>query len=383
MPQHGMERALFLYGVKEAGRRVTYEDWREAAAALAPEHFAYIDGGAGRGRTASANEAAFARRQILPRMLRAVAETDLTVRLFGKTYPFPVLLGPIGVQTEAHPEGELATARGARATGFPLVLSTVSSYSLEDVAAALGNSPRWFQLYPGRDDGVNRSFIERAEAAGYEVLVITLDTTRVGFRPLDLRQSHLPFLKGEGIANYLTDPVFAASLGHAPDPRDAATIQHFLRVYVNPTLSFADIDRLVAMTKLPVVLKGILHPDDAKEARSHGVAGVIVSNHGGRQVDGAIASLDALPAVREAVGQDLTVLLDSGIRSAADVLKALCLGADAVLIGRLYAFALAAGGQKGVEACLLNLAAELDTTMLLAGMASVSALGPQDLAREH
>jgi len=374
-----MERALTLYGIKENGRRVTYDEWREAARSLSPEKFGYLDGAAGRSRTAAANEEAFARWRVVPRMLRAVAETDLSVTLFGHRYPFPVLLGPIGVQTECHPEAERATARAARRVGMPMVLSTVSSVPMEDVAGELGPTPRWFQLYPGRDPAVNRSFIERAEAAGYEVLVVTLDTTRVGFRPVDLAHAHLPFLSGEGIANYLTDAAFASGLGHAPEATDAATIQHFLRVYVNPTLSWQDIDAIIQMTKLPVVLKGVLHPEDAREALEHGVAGVIVSNHGGRQVDGAVASLDALPGVREAVGDRMAVLLDSGVRSAADVVKALSLGADAVLIARLYAYALAADGARGVEACLLNLIAELDTTMLLAGFPSVAGLGPDAL----
>lgn len=384
MAHYGIERALVLYGSREENRSITYDTWRTAAeGVLSPERFAYVDGGAGRETTVRANAEAFDGWRIVPRMLQGRDESDLSCRILGEELPFPLLLAPIGVQSECHSEAELATARAAGRTSMPFVLSTVSSFTLEDVAAASGEAPRWFQLYPSRDFEVNRSLVARAEAAGYRALVVTLDTTVVGFRPRDLAYAHLPFIRGFGIANYVVDPAFEAGLGHPPRPDDPATIQHFLRVYLNPSLAWSDIDRIVGLTRLPVLLKGVLHPDDARAALDHGAKGVIVSNHGGRQVDGAISSLQALPGVRKALGHDAAVLMDGGIRSAADVVKALCLGADAILIGRLYAFALAAAGSPGVEAVIRNLLAEFDLELLLSGHPAVRDLSPGDLTPAH
>lgn len=376
----GPDRQGKIYGERQAPVAVTYADWKSRAReALTPEAFSYIEGGAGEGTTMSSNRTAFLRRHIRPRMLRGASLRHLERTVLGTPLPFPVLLAPVGVQSIMHPEGERATAAGARAAGAPLVLSSVSSETLETVADELGPSPRWFQLYPAKDRDLIKSFITRAEAAGYSALVVTLDTTLVGWRPDDLRHAFLPFLDGEGLGNYISDPVFRDRLGRTPDPRELDTVHYFLKVYMNPALNWADIDWIRSQTRLPLILKGITHPEDAKAAVRHGVDGLIVSNHGGRQVDGAVAALDALPALVDAVGGDLEILLDSGIRSGADIVKALALGARAVLIGRLYAYALAAGGSDGVRDCLLNLRAELDLTLALSGHGSVDDLIPADL----
>lgn len=376
----GPDRQGKIYGERQAQLAVTYADWEaRAREALNPKAFSYIQGGAGAGTTVAGNRSAFLRRQIRPRMLQGASVRCLERTVLGTRLPFPVLLAPVGVQSIMHPEGERATAAGARAVGVPMVLSTVSSEPLEAVAEELGDSPRWFQLYPAKDRDLITSFIGRAEAAGYSALVVTLDTTLVGWRPDDLRQAYLPFLDGEGLGNYVSDPVFAAKLGAVPDPRRIETVSRFLQIYMNPALDWRDIEWIRGQTRLPLVLKGITHPEDAKRAVQQGVDGLIVSNHGGRQVDGAVAALDALPAVVDAVGGEAEVLVDSGIQSAADIVKALALGARAVLIGRLYAYALAAAGRDGVRDCLMNLRAELDLTLALTGHRSVDELGSQDL----
>ena len=314
-------------------------------------------------------------------MLRDVAERDLSVELLGATLPAPVALAPIGAQTIVHPEGELATARAAAALGLPVVVSTASATSLEEIAEAGGEAPRWYQLYWPNDDELARSLIARAEGAGYSAIVLTVDTYIPGWKPRDLQRAELPFLRGVGIAQYLSDPVFRAALERSPEEDLGAAVGHFLGVQANPSLDWDDVSELRAMTELPIVIKGILHPDDAREARERGADGVVVSNHGGRQVDGAIASLEALPAIAEALGGEIAVLLDSGIRGGADVLKALCLGADAVLLGRPYLWGLALGGQAGVEEILRRLLAELDLTLGLSGYTRPGELGPNALRR--
>jgi lactate 2-monooxygenase len=297
---------------------------------------------------------------------------DLSLELLGTRMPAPVLLAPIGVQTLLHEEGERASARAAASVGLPLITSTASATALEEIAEANADSPRWFQLYWPNDDELAASLVRRAEAAGYSALVLTVDNYLPGWKPRDLQQAYLPFLEGVGIAQYLSDPVFQSSLETPPEEDMGAAVGHFLGVFANPRLTWERLEWLRGTTSLPIVLKGILHPDDAREARERGVDGIVVSNPGGRQIDGAIASLEALPPIVDAIGDGMAILLDSGIRSGADIFKALALGADAVLIGRPYLWGLALDGQNGVETVLRSLLAELDLTMTLSGYTSVA-----------
>jgi isopentenyl diphosphate isomerase/L-lactate dehydrogenase-like FMN-dependent dehydrogenase len=361
---------IYLAGLK--GQRPTQAIAPEALeaqarAVLPPEAYVYVAGGAGCEDTVRANRDAYRRWRIVPRLLRDVSRRDVGVSLLGRRLPAPVLLAPVGVQAMLHPEAELAVARAARAVGVPMVLSSVSSTPLEAVAAALGDAPRWFQLYWPRDPDLAASLVGRAERAGFQALVVTLDTYLLGWRERDLQLAWLPFAHGQGIANYLTDPAFRAALPAPPERDPAAAARHFLAVVSNAALTWDDLAWLRRQTRLPILLKGLLHPGDALEAVQRGVEGVIVSNHGGRQVDGAVASLDALPAVAEAVAGRAVVLFDGGIRRGADVFKALALGAQAVLLGRPYCWGLAVGGEQGVRQVLLNLLADFELTLGLAG----------------
>ncbi len=350
-----------------------------AIEAMDPKAAGYVCAGAGDEDTMRANREAFARRRIVPRMLRDVAERDLTTTLLGTAMPAPLLLAPIGVQKILHPEGELATARAAAALGLPMIASTASAFTLEEIAEASGAGPRWFQLYWPNDQGLLESFVGRAEAAGYGAIVIAVDAFIPGWKSRDLQQAWLPFLEGTGNANYLQDPVFRAALEKTPEEDLGAATGHYLGVLANPSLTWDDLALLRELTSLPILVKGIQHVDDAREAARRGVDGVVVSNHGGRQVDGALASLDALAPIAEAVGDDLAVLFDSGVRGGADVIKALALGADAVLLGRPHIWGLALEGQAGVETVLKMILAELDLTMALCGYTSPDQLGPDAL----
>jgi L-lactate dehydrogenase (cytochrome) len=352
----------------------------QAMAAMDPKAANYVAAGAGSEETMRANEEAFRRRRIVPRMLRDVSERDLTTTVLGTELPAPLLLAPIGVQKVVHDEGELATARAAAALGVPMIASTASHFSLEEIAEAGGEAPRWFQLYWPNDPALARSMVERAERAGYEAIVLTVDTFIPGWKPRDLQQAWLPFLNGMGVANYFQDPVFRSALEKTPEEDVGAATGHFLGVQANPALNWDDLLQLREMTSLPIVVKGIQHPDDAREAARRGIDGIVVSNHGGRQVDGAIPSLDALPAIAEAVGEDLAILFDSGVRGGADVLKALALGADAVCLGRPYLWGLALDGQAGIETVLKMVLAELDLTMALCGLTRPEQIGPGLLA---
>ncbi len=374
---------FYLRGMagERPGHPVGWADLEEAARqALAPEPRGYLFGGAGTEDTMRANLDAFRRRRIVPRMLRDVARRDLSTSVLGTAMPAPVMVAPVGVQSIVHPDGELASARAAAALGVPYVASTASSFSLEEIAEATGDAPRWFQLYWPRGEELAASFVARAERAGYAAIVVTLDTWLLGWRPRDLQHAYLPFLQGIGIANYLSDPVFRAALPAAPEDDPQAAVGHFVGVFSNPEVTWDDLAFLRSTTRLPILLKGILHPDDARNAREHGMDGVIVSNHGGRQVDGAIAALDALPGVVEAVGADLPVLLDSGVRSGPDALKALALGARAVLLGRPVMWGLALDGEEGAARVLRAFLAELDLALALSGHASLAELGPEVLA---
>jgi isopentenyl diphosphate isomerase/L-lactate dehydrogenase-like FMN-dependent dehydrogenase len=383
-PSIGVQRQLEIYlaGLegKKPGQPINVEELeQQARSVLPPEAYIYVAGGAGDEDTVRANREAFRRWRIVPRMLRDVSRRDLGIDLLGRRLPAPVLLAPIGVQGMLHADAELAVARAARSLNIPLVLSSVSSTPLEVVAETLGDSPRWFQLYWPADPALAASFVGRAERAGYSAIVVTLDTYLLGWRERDLQMAWLPFAQGKGIANYLSDPVFRAALPAPPERDPASAARHFLAVVSNAALTWADLAWLRKQTRLPILVKGVLHPDDARRAVECGVAGVIVSNHGGRQVDGAIASLDALPAVVEAVAGRTEVLFDGGIRRGADVFKALALGARAVLLGRPYCYGLAVGGEAGVREVLRNLLADTELTLGLAGCSSFAEVGRENM----
>jgi lactate 2-monooxygenase len=354
-------------------------DWRslerDAYHLLADGPRGYIEGGAGRGETIAANREAFERWAIVPRMLRDVSQRTLARTVLGTECKAPLLLAPIGVQTLAHHEGELAAVRAAAEVGLPFIASTAAAHTIEQIAQAAGEQPCWYQLYWPRDRELARSFVTRAEQAGYKAIVLTLDTWMLGWRPADLTNGFLPFLWGEGNCNYLQDPVFRGLLAAPPEEDMQAAIGQWAWQFANPAITWNDLAFLREITDLPIVLKGILHPDDARLAVEHGVQGVLVSNHGGRQVDGAIGALDALPGVVAAVDGRCEVLFDSGIRSGADALKALALGARAVLLGRPYMWGLALGGQAGVAEVLRSLLADLDLAMALSGYASIDEVG--------
>ncbi|QSW99603.1 lactate 2-monooxygenase [Haloterrigena alkaliphila] len=367
---------------------VSYEDLVERAREeLDAEAFAYVAGGAGSESTVEANDRAFEKWQIVPRMMRDVSSRDLSVELFGNEYPAPVLLAPIGVQEILHDEAELAVARAASEFEVPMILSSVSSHTFEDVADELGDSPGWFQLYWSADRDVAASFLQRAEDAGYEAVVVTLDTPKMGWRERDIELGYLPFLETQGLQNYFADPAFRDRLEADPEDDPEAAILSWKQCFGDASLTWDDLEWLREQTDLPILLKGVLHPDDAREAVDRGVDGLIVSNHGGRQVDGAIPALDALPDVVDAV-DDATdadaafpVLFDSGIRRGSDVFRAVALGADAVLLGRPYALGLGIGGEDGVRAVLANLLADVDLTVGLSGCASVDEVDRSKLRR--
>ena len=386
---YGMERQLQIYLAGMQGQRpttpMTYDQLEEQARQrLSAEAFGYVAGGAGGEETMRANRAAFERWQIVPRMLRNVGERDSRVNVLGATLPAPLMLAPVGVQSIVQPEAEVAVARAAASLGVPFILSTASSKTMEEVAQAAdaaGSAPRWYQLYWGRDPELTASFLARAERAGYGAIVVTLDTPLLSWRERDIAYAYLPFLQGEGIANYLSDPVFRASLPQPPEENPQAAVMRFVQVFSNPTLTWDDVAFLRAHTKLPLLLKGILHPDDARKALDAGAAGIIVSNHGGRQVDGAIPALDALPGIVAAVAGRAPVLFDSGIRRGADIFRAVALGAQATLLGRPYIWGLALGGEAGVRDVLLNTLADFDLTLALSGYTSCAQLTPDVLRR--
>jgi lactate 2-monooxygenase len=393
-------------------------DALEAAArdAMAPEAWAYVAGSAGSEATASANSAAFDAWQIVPRMLRDVSQRDISISLFGREYPSPVVAAPVGVLELAHPDADLGVAHAAASLGIPYIASNQASIAMEETFAATPGAPHWFQLYWSSSDELVESLIARAEKAGAEAIVITLDTHMLGWRPRDLDLAYLPFAHGLGIAQYTADPVFrrliaeriaAATPGATPplngsvirtlldmtrhypgrfwanlrskEPRVAVDV--FLEVFSRSSLTWDDLAFVRSRTQLPILLKGIQHPDDAELAIKHGMDGVVVSNHGGRQVDRATGSLTALPRIAAAVKGRVPVLFDSGIRSGSDILIALALGATAVLVGRPYVYGLAIGGEAGAEAVLRNLIAEFDLSLGLSGNTSIADLTPAMLTR--
>ncbi|WP_446665969.1 alpha-hydroxy-acid oxidizing protein [Flexivirga sp. B27] len=393
---------------------------------MSPQAWSYVAGSAGMQRTDRANTAAFERFPIVPRILREVSERSMEASLLGQTLAAPVLFAPIGVLEMAHKEAELAVARAARSLGLPMVLSTQGSVPMEQTSEALGANPMWYQLYWSNNDELAQSLVRRAEAAGAQAIVVTLDTHLLGWRTKDLDLGYLPFARGQGIAQYLTDPVFQDLVGdrvefpeepvrderasrrdlpegrptlaairtllsitrHYPgsfrdnlrSPLPRAAVETFLDVFPCPQLTWDDLTKLREWTRLPIVLKGIQSVEDAQRSIDHGVDGIVVSNHGGRQIDGAVASLDALAAIAPEVDGRLPVLFDSGIRSGADIFKALALGASAVLVGRPWLYGLALDGAAGAEAVMERLLAELDLTMALSGVASIDEITRDCLA---
>ncbi|WP_406829693.1 alpha-hydroxy-acid oxidizing protein [Pedococcus sp. KACC 23699] len=412
----GRRRQGVIYRDGVLGRRPTVpadaaELERSAATAMTPRAWAYVGGGAGAGATMRANREAFERRRLVPRMATGHAGRDLTTSLLGQERSTPLLLAPIGAAGIVSRGSDLQVARAAAATGVPYIVSNQGCSPMEEVAAALGDTPWWFQLYWSTDEPLVDSLLRRAEEAGASAVVVTLDTTMLGWRPQDLNLGSLPFSQGIGIAQYTSDARFQeivrerlaaqpaggtdrtrVTLGairsllsisrehpgslrenlRSPTPR--ASVEAFLDIYSNPGLSWDLLATLPHRTHLPVLLKGVLHPDDARRAVELGVSGIVVSNHGGRQVDGAIASLDALGPIRDAVGPGLPLVLDSGVRSGSDVVKALACGADAVALGRPYVYGLALAGEDGVRDVIDNVLAELDLTLGLCGLGSVAEL---------
>ena len=417
-PPPARQAEILLDGVRGVRPRVPVNvDELEARAkqAMSAEARAYVAGGAGTESTMRANRSAFDRWRIVPRVLRDVSVRDTSVELFGRQLPSPVIVSPIGAIELAHSDADLAVARAAATLGVPFVFSSQASVPMETCTSVMGNSPRWFQLYWSKDDELVASFVSRAERCGCDAIVLTVDTTWLGWRTRDLDLGYLPFLQGKGIAQYTSDPVFMRKvhdpLPGATPPRGRVTlaalraalgmarsvpggtvsnlrtgtalaaVRRFVATYARPSLTWYDLKTLRAMTKLPILLKGILHPDDARRAVDEGMDGVVVSNHGGRQVDGSIASLDALPGVVAAVDGRVPVLIDGGIRGGADVFKALALGARAVGLGRPYVFGLALAGEAGVREVIANVTGEFELTMGLAGYKSVSEIGPDALTK--
>ncbi len=384
-----------------------------AKAKMSSEAFAYIAGGAGNESTIRSNRDAFEKYKIMPRMLRNVSERDTSIELFGQQLPSPFLLAPVGVLEMVHPEADLAVGRAAQELKIPYIFSNQASKPMEQVADAMGNSPRWFQLYWSKSNDLVESFVQRAEKCGCSALVVTLDTTMLGWRTRDLDIAYLPFLEGKGIAQYTSDSVFQKLIDE-PDANPAIkrkvtlhslsglirmvnnypgngffsklksgrpirAVQKFVDIYSNPAVTWDDLKFLRQHTKLPLVLKGILHPGDAMKAVDYGMDGIIVSNHGGRQVDGAISTIEALPKIMEVINTRLPVLLDSGVRGGADVFKALALGAKAVCIGRPYVYGLTLAGQEGVKAVLQNFMTDFELTMGLAGCKNISEITKDSL----
>ncbi|MEU5643220.1 lactate 2-monooxygenase [Streptomyces milbemycinicus] len=352
-----------------------------AEAAMPPAVRSYVAGGAGNEYTQRANITAFEQWGLIPRMMVSPTQRDLSVDLFGMHLPTPLLMAPVGVvglcAQDGH--GDLATARAAARIGVPMIASTLTVDPLEQVAAEFGDTPGFFQLYTPTDREMAESLVHRAEAAGFKAIVVTLDTWIPGWRPRDLAAGNFPQLRGHCLANYTSDPVFRSRLAKAPEDDPAATVMHWAKIFGNP-LTWDDLPWLRSITNLPLILKGICHPDDVRRARDGGVDGIYCSNHGGRQANGGLPALNALPEVVEAA-DGLPVLFDSGVRTGADVIKALALGATAVGIGRPYLYGLALAGSDGVVHVLRSLLAEADLLMAVDGYPTLADLTPEALRR--
>jgi lactate 2-monooxygenase len=375
---------IYLHGM--AGTRPSFTtnavDLETAArSALSDEAYWYVAGAAGSGSTYRANRAAFDDWRIVPHMLTGASQRDLSVTVAGTKLAAPILTAPVGVQEIIHADAEYGAARVCAELGIGMVLSTASSFSLEDVAKENGAGPRWFQLYWPNDKDVCASFLSRAKATGYTALVVTLDTWMLGWRPHDLDHAYLPFLSGKGLATYFSDPVFLSGLEKPPAEDLLAAVGRWLPMFTGTDRTWDDLAFLREHWDGPILLKGIQSADDARRAVDAGMAGVVVSNHGGRQVDGAVASLDALLSVVDAVGAQTDVLFDSGIRTGSDVVKALALGAKAVFVGRPWVYGLGLGGTDGVRHVLRSLLADFELGMALSGHRSPADLSPDCLVR--
>ncbi|MFH9400803.1 alpha-hydroxy-acid oxidizing protein [Streptomyces sp. NPDC017638] len=361
---------------------MTYADLEPPAqAAMPPSVRSYVAGGAGDEHTQRANVTAFEGWGLVPRMMVSPTRRDLSVDLFGLRLATPLFMAPVGViglcAQDGH--GDLAAARAAARTGVPMVASTLTVDPMEDVAPEFGDTPGFFQLYTPADREVAESLVRRAEAAGFKGIVVTLDTWIPGWRPRDLTDSNFPQLRGHCLANYFSDPVFRSRLAKSPEDDPAAAVMHWAQIFGNP-LTWDDLPWLRSMTDLPLILKGICHPDDVRRARDGGVDGVYCSNHGGRQANGGLPALDALPGVVEAA-DGLPVLFDSGVRTGADIVKAVALGATAVGIGRPCAYGAALAGTDGITHVLRALLAEADLLMAVDGYPTLADLTPDVLRR--
>lgn len=356
---------------------------QRAEYALSPSVWSYVAGGAGDERTQRVNVTAFERWGLIPRMGVGATERHLEIELFGLTLPFPVFMAPIGVtgicSQDGH--GDLAVARAAARTGVPMTVSTLTADPLEDVAAEFGDTPGFFQLYTPKDRDLAASLVSRAEKAGYKAIIVTLDTWVPGWRPRDLSTSNFPQLRGKCLSNYMSDPVFRASLAQSPEENPQAAILKWVSTFGQP-VTWDDLRWLRDQTTLPLIVKGIQHPDDVRHAIDAGMDGIYCSNHGGRQANGGLPAIDCLPEVIEAA-DGVPVLFDSGIRSGTDIVKALALGASAVGVGRPYVYGLALGGTDGVVHVLRSLLAETDLTMAIDGYRSLADLTPDSLRRVH
>lgn len=412
------QKAIYLDGFAGKRPRVPTHnlELEEAARKRAPANgFAYISGGAGTQDTMLHNRHGFKKWEIRPKMLRDVSERDLSIQLLGKRLPSPILAAPIGALDIVHPQADLAVARACAEVGVPMIFSNQASYPMEVCAAEMGATPRWFQLYWSKSNELVESFLQRAEACACEAIVLTLDTTMLGWRPRDLDLGFLPFSYAKGIGQYVSDPIFqklvaesgdgsfegefslmklvnfiklvrnykggGRFLGNLRSRQPLKAARKFTEIYSRPSITWEDLKWLKSKTKLPILLKGILHPEDAQRALDAGVQGIIVSNHGGRQIGGTISSMDALGAIIEQVKGQIPVLLDSGVRDGADIFKALAFGANAVCIGRPYAYGLAIAGERGVREVLQNLIAEFELTMGLSGCRNISEISPEFLIK--
>src|ERR1700735_4280766 len=353
----------------------------KAHATLPKSVISYVAGGCGNERTQDANVTACDRWGLMPRMFVGAAQRDMSIELLGMKLPTPLFMSPIGVigicAQDGH--GDIAAARAAARTGVPMVASTLTVDPLEDVAREFGATPGFFQLYTPTDRGLAESLVRRAEAAGFKAIVVTLDTWITGWRPRDLSEANFPQLRGLCLANYFSDQRFLAMLAKSPREDPSAAIMQWVRIFGNP-LTWDDLPWLRSLTKLPLIVKGICHPDDARRAIDGGVDGIYCSNHGARQASSGIPALDMLPAIVKAAGA-VPVMFDSGIRSGTHIIKALAMGAAAVGVGRPYAYGLALGGTDGIVHVLRSLLAEADLLMAVDGYPTRADLKPEALQR--
>ncbi|KAL3473495.1 FMN-dependent dehydrogenase [Aspergillus californicus] len=348
----------------------------QARKTLSSRSFNYVAGGAGEKATMDSNRLAFRQWKLIPKMLRKMDHQDLSVNIFGQEYPTPLIMAPVGVQGLFHPDKETGLAEACADVGVPYTLSTASSSSIEEVADASGDGKRWFQLYWPGDNDITLSVLKRAKENGYSVLVVTLDTWSLAWRPADLDSAFIPFLRGMGNQVGFSDSVFRAKFEKDTGSKVEDNLIEASKAWISNVLSTAPHtwDQVSFLRKHwdgPLVLKGIQHVDDAKSALEAGCDGLVVSNHGGRQLDGAIGSLEVLPEIVDAVGDKMTVLFDSGIRTGSDIIKALCLGAKAVMVGRPAIYGLSVDGKNGARSVLKSLQADLWQSMSLAGICTV------------